>query len=44
MAGGCYGRSKKSESNKTRRRQLRIEELGETWLRKRKPTKVCSAK
>jgi hypothetical protein len=26
------------------RRQLRIEELGETWLRGRKPTKGCSAK
>jgi len=26
------------------RRQLRIEELGETWLRRRKPTKGCSAK
>jgi hypothetical protein len=26
------------------RRHLRIEELGETWLRRRKPTKVCSAK
>jgi len=29
---------------KTGRRQLRIEELGETWLRRRKPTKGCSAK
>ena len=29
---------------KTVRRQLRIEELGETWLRRRKPTKGCSAK
>jgi hypothetical protein len=26
------------------RRQLGIEELGETWLRRRKPTKACSAK
>jgi hypothetical protein len=26
------------------RKQLRTEELGETWLRRRKPTKVCSAK
>jgi hypothetical protein len=29
---------------KFRRWQLRIEELGETWLRRRKPTKGCSAK
>ena len=29
---------------KTGRRQFRIEELGETWLRRRKPTKGCSAK
>jgi hypothetical protein len=29
---------------KTGRRQLRIEELGETWLRREKPTKGCSAK
>jgi hypothetical protein len=26
------------------KKQLRIEELGETWLRRRKPTKGCSAK
>jgi len=26
------------------RRHLRIKELGETWLRRRKPTKACSAK
>jgi hypothetical protein len=26
------------------RRQLRIEEPGEIWLRRRKPTKGCSAK
>jgi hypothetical protein len=31
-------------TKKTGRRQLRIEELGETWLRRRKPTKGCSAK
>ena len=30
--------------SKTGRRQLRIEELVETWLRRRKPTKGCSAK
>jgi hypothetical protein len=30
----CHGRSKKAESQKTRRRQLRIEELGETWLKR----------
>jgi len=29
---------------KTGRKQLRTEELGETWLRRRKPTKGCSAK
>jgi len=29
---------------KTGKRQLRTEELGETWLRRRKPTKGCSAK
>jgi hypothetical protein len=29
---------------KTGKRQLRIEELGETWLRRRKPTKGCSSK
>jgi hypothetical protein len=34
-----HGRSKRAESLKTGRRQLRIEELGETWLRRRKPTK-----
>jgi len=29
---------------KTGRKQLRTEELGATWLRRRKPTKGCSAK
>jgi hypothetical protein len=29
---------------KTVRRQLTVEELGETWLKRRKPTKGCSAK
>ena len=29
---------------KTRGKQLRTEELGQTWLRRRKPTKGCSAK
>jgi hypothetical protein len=43
MARGYHERSKKYESKKTRR-QLRIEELGETWLRRRNPTKGCSAK
>ena len=33
---------KKAESNG--RRRLRVEELGETWLRRRKPTNGCSAK
>jgi len=28
---------------KTGRKQLSIEELGETWRRRRKPTKGCSA-
>jgi hypothetical protein len=32
------------KKSKTGRRQLRMEELGETWLRRRKPTKGCSAK
>jgi len=44
MARGCHGRSKKAESKKTGRRQLRIEELGEIWLRRQKPTKGCSAR
>ena len=44
MARRCHGRSKKAESTKTGRRQLRIEGLGETWLRRRKPTKGCSVK
>jgi hypothetical protein len=44
MARGCHGRSKKAASQKIGRRQLRIEELGETWLRRRKPTHGCSAK
>ena len=35
---------KKAGKSKTGRRQLSIEELGETWLRRRKPTKGCSAK
>jgi hypothetical protein len=44
IGGGCHRRSKKAESKKTGREQLRIEELGETWLRRRKHTKGCSAK
>jgi hypothetical protein len=45
MARGCHGRSKKAESKKkTRRKQLRRGELGETGLRRGKPTKGCSAK
>jgi hypothetical protein len=44
MARRCHGRSKKAEKSKTGRRQLRIEELGENWLRRRKPTKGCNAK
>jgi len=43
MARGCYGRCKKSEL-KTGRKQLKIEELEETWLRRRNPTKGYSAK
>jgi hypothetical protein len=31
-------------SGKTERKQLRTEKLGETWLRRRKPIKGCSAK
>jgi len=41
MARGCF---KKAENKKTGRKQLRTEELGETWLRRRKPTRGCSAK
>jgi hypothetical protein len=44
MARRCHGRSKKKLKAKTGRKQLRTEELGETWLRRRKPTKGCSAK
>jgi len=44
MARGCHGRFKKAENKKTGRKQLRTEELGETWLRRGKPTKGCSAK
>jgi hypothetical protein len=35
---------KKAENKKLGRKQLRTEELGETWLRRRKPTKGYSAK
>jgi hypothetical protein len=34
MARRCLARSKKSESIKTGKRKLRIEELGETRLRR----------
>jgi hypothetical protein len=34
VAGGCYGGFKKAENKKTGRKQLRIEELGETCLRR----------
>ena len=44
MARGYHGRSKKAESKNTERTQLSIEELGENWLRWRKPTKGCSAR
>jgi hypothetical protein len=44
LARGCHGRFKKAESKKNGRKQLRIEEIGETWLRRRKPAKGCSAK
>ena len=45
MARGCHGRFKIAENKKkTGRKQLRAEELGETWLRRPKPTKGCSAK
>jgi hypothetical protein len=44
MARGCHGRSKKAENKRTRRKQLRTEEFGETWLRRRKPTQGCIAK
>jgi hypothetical protein len=35
---------KKAENKKTGRKQPKTEKLGETWLRKRKPTKGCNAK
>jgi len=35
---------KKLKIKNTGRKQLRTEELGETWLRRQKPTKGCSAK
>jgi hypothetical protein len=35
---------KKVKIKKTGRKQLRTEERGETWLRRRNPTKGCSAK
>jgi hypothetical protein len=38
MARGCHGEYKMLKS------KYWIEELGETWLRRRKPTKGCSAK
>jgi hypothetical protein len=44
MARGFHGRFKKAENKKTGSKQLRTEELGETWLRRRKPTKDCSVK
>jgi len=44
MARGCRGRFKKAVNKKTGWKQLRTGELGETWLRRRKPTKACSAK
>ena len=41
MARGCHGRFKKAENKKrTGRKQLRTEELGEIWLRRRTPQSV----
>jgi hypothetical protein len=40
MARGCHGRFKKAESTKLEG----TEKLGETWLRRQKHTKGCSAK
>jgi hypothetical protein len=34
----------KKLKKKTGRKQIRTEELGDTWLRRRKPTNSCSAK
>jgi hypothetical protein len=34
MARGCRGRYKNAESKETERKQLRTEELGQTWLRR----------
>jgi len=44
MAIGCYGRSKKRLKLRTGSKELRVEELGEKMLRRRKPPKGCSAK
>jgi hypothetical protein len=44
MARGCHGIFKKAESKKLEGSTGRTEELGETWLRRQKPTKGCSAK
>jgi hypothetical protein len=44
MAREFHGRFKKAENKKTERKQLSTEELRETWLRRRKPTKGCSVK
>jgi hypothetical protein len=35
---------KKAESKKMEKETAKDKELGETWLRRRKPTKGCSAK
>ena len=43
MARGCHGRFTKAEE-KTGKKQLRTDELGETSLRRRKLTKGCSVK
>jgi hypothetical protein len=38
VARGCHGRFLKKLKVESGRKQLRIEELVETWLRRRKPT------
>jgi hypothetical protein len=39
MAKGCHGKLKKKDEKKTGRKELRTEELGKTWLRRRKTHK-----
>jgi hypothetical protein len=44
MARGCHGRFKKAEKKKNWKETAKDKKHGETWLRRRKPIKGCSAK